>query len=88
MATIPHRVCMQCGFVGYPKTVTPGHILLELLAWCLFIIPGLLYSLWRHAARHQACPQCGAKGMIPKTSPVAQRFLQSLSQPSPPAPPT
>jgi hypothetical protein len=40
-------ICQDCGAQGTPKSHTRGSILIELVLWLLFIIPGLLYSLWR-----------------------------------------
>lgn len=68
-------VCTSCGSVGYPQTVTPGYILIEIALWLVFILPGLLYSIWRLSARHQACGVCGQKTIIPVDSPMAQKIL-------------
>lgn len=71
------RYCTNCGVVAYPKTVTPGSIGIELLLWLFFIIPGLIYSIWRLAAQHKACPSCGARNMISLNSPVAMQHISS-----------
>lgn len=51
--------CHQCGGQGRPALYTPDSILIEIVLWLCFIIPGLLYSLWRHAARKKVCSYCG-----------------------------
>jgi hypothetical protein len=42
----------------------------ELLLWLLLILPGMLYSLWRHTARYKGCPTCAEPRMIPLDSPA------------------
>lgn len=66
-----HLYCKTCGTVAKPSTETPGSILIELVLWCCFIVPGLVYSLWRHNKRHAACPKCGSADLIPADSPLA-----------------
>lgn len=72
---ISGRLCTNCLHQGWPKTVTPGSIVIELFLWLCFLLPGLVYSLWRLTARHQACPSCGARNMIPANSPAAKKLL-------------
>lgn len=67
--------CPTCGSVGAPTTRTKGSFLIEVLLWCCFIIPGVIYSLWRVTSREKACPACGASGMIPVDSPKAKERL-------------
>jgi len=57
--------CPRCGFDGYPKIVTPGSFAIEVVLWLFFLLPGLIYSIWRLSARHKACPKCGEKSPIP-----------------------
>ena len=65
--------CTHCGTQAKPKKKTPGSFLIELFLWCFFIVPGLIYSLWRVSNKKQVCPTCGAEHMVPLSSPVAQR---------------
>lgn len=76
------HLCTHCGYLGEPCSITKGHILFELFLWLLMILPGLIYSAWRHASRYQGCPKCAAAGMIPESSPVAQRFIKDLAPPA------
>lgn len=68
--------CVACGSVANPRTYTKGSFLIEVALWLCFLVPGLLYSLFRLATRYRGCPACGAPGMIPVTSPIAQQALQ------------
>lgn len=62
---------MRCGHAGPLKQYTPGSFGMELLLWCL-ILPGLLYSLWRHLTRYSGCERCWSRETIPVDSPVGQ----------------
>lgn len=73
-------VCTRCLSTGSPKSITPGSIWLELLLWLLFLIPGVIYSVWRITARYKGCLACGAREIIPLASPAAQRLLGNAPQ--------
>jgi hypothetical protein len=47
------RICPNCGHEGRGLWIRPGSGALEGLGYLCFIVPGLLYSLWRssHAYR-------------------------------------
>ena len=69
-------VCKACGWSGYPKTVTEGSTAIELVLWLFLLVPGLVYSIWRLTTRHQACPTCGGKILVPASSPGGRAALQ------------
>ena len=69
-------VCTACGHVGSSKTITKGHFALEVILWLCFLVPGFIYSVWRHTSRYEACPVCGNSNLLPKTAPMAQKFLR------------
>ena len=71
-------ICPNCGNIGSPKTVTEGSILIELVLWICFIIPGVIYSLWRLTTRHKACSSCGAANLIPLDSPMGRKLRSEL----------
>lgn len=68
-------ICSQCGHVGNSSTGVKGSFLIEIVLWLCFIIPGLIYSLWRSTSRYKKCPVCGSTNMIPVDSPVGQKLL-------------
>lgn len=70
------RVCLHCGFVGRPATITGGNIGTEIVLWLFFLLPGVIYSIWRLSSRHQACPKCEARNMVPVDSPAALRLAR------------
>lgn len=69
------QLCMQCGTVAYMKRYMKGSLATEILLWLFFLLPGVIYSIWRHASVYWGCPQCASPNMIPLTSPVAKKFL-------------
>lgn len=69
-------ICSNCGYVGYPKRVTKGSMGIEIVLWLFFIIPGVIYSLWRGSSKFKACPSCGAQNMIPLDTPNGRKLLQ------------
>ena len=69
-------VCTSCGYIGYAKTVTKGSFFIELVLWLCFLIPGLIYSIWRLTTKCKACPSCNQATIIPADSPMAKKFLE------------
>ena len=69
------RFCLTCHSVGNPKTETRGSILIEIVLWLCFLVPGLVYSLWRLTTRRKVCRQCGSAQLVPVTSPAARKAL-------------
>lgn len=68
-------VCTQCHYVGEPKGAIGGNGCIEVILWLCFIIPGLIYSIWRSSSRHKVCPKCGNKSLIPIDSPKAKSIM-------------
>lgn len=66
-----HMHCTVCGFEGEPESRTPGSMAIEVVLWLCFLLPGLIYSIWRLNKRHAACAKCGSGLLIPCDSPRA-----------------
>jgi hypothetical protein len=75
------RLCTICGFAGYPVKEKPGSVGMEILLFCLFIVPGLFYALWRwKAPGDNRCPSCRSLNtMIPLDSIKGKRLLDDLT---------
>ncbi len=54
--------CGRCGYEGPAEPRAPGKIWLEAVFWVIFVVPGLLYHLWRLLGRRYVCPRCKAEG--------------------------
>lgn len=66
--------CLACGTEAPAKVVTRGSLLIEIVLWMCFIIPGVIYSLWRSGARQNVCTSCGSSQVIPPDSPNARKL--------------
>ncbi len=71
-------ICRDCGTVGTPKTKTQGHLLIEIILWCCWLIPGLIYTIWRHTTRSKVCSECGSKDIVGRHTPVGQKIAADL----------
>jgi len=72
-------ICSNCGYIGKPKNVVEGSIFIEIILWLAFIIPGVVYSIWRETSgRKKICPKCRAPNMIPLDSPRGKRLIQEF----------
>jgi hypothetical protein len=72
---IQMSVCTACHFVGKPKPKGSGAI--ELVLWLFYLIPGLIYHLWRHGGGNK-CPECGGAAMIPAHTPRGKELLAKI----------
>lgn len=70
-------VCKECGYQGSSKRKVKGSLLMEIILWCLFIIPGLIYSIWRFTSAHSVCASCGKDSIIPENSPLGLKLTAS-----------
>lgn len=75
------HVCTACGSRCIPATKTGGHFAIELILWLCFLIPGLIYSIWRLGSRQKACPACGSTALVPVNSPVGRRIIDPQTRP-------
>lgn len=57
--------CPRCKYQGKAKRAMKGSFVIELVLWCFFIIPGVIYSLWRLTTKSKVCPDCGEDKLIP-----------------------
>jgi hypothetical protein len=82
-AQIPSNayVCRNCEQLVSPNTGRQGSCLIEIVLWLLFLIPGLIYTLWRFSRSNQTCPVCGAVNtMVPANTQAGREIASRLSQ--------
>jgi hypothetical protein len=53
-----------------------GSIITELFLWFMFLLPGIIYSIWRANTKYYGCPSCTQKTMIPASSPRGQQLIK------------
>lgn len=68
-------ICSSCGQVGSSKNAIKGNGLIEIILWLCFLIPGLIYSIWRSSSRHKACAVCGSTSLVPIDTPIGKKML-------------
>ncbi|MFZ2445488.1 MAG: hypothetical protein WAW37_03950 [Syntrophobacteraceae bacterium] len=53
-------ICPSCNYVGESGNIAKGSRKMEITLWCCFIVPGMLYTMWRRSrdGQYQGCPQC------------------------------
>ncbi len=73
-------ICTSCNTIGKPIKITKGSILIEIVLWLSFLVPGLIYSIWRVSSRYKACPECNQATMIPVSTPRGEQLLRSINQ--------
>lgn len=76
-ANSPDMICMDCGTTGAGKDQIKGNGLIELILWLCFIIPGLIYSIWRSASKTRVCSVCQGK-VIQLDTPRGQQLYKQF----------
>ena len=74
-------ICTTCGAqTDIPQSKTRGSFVIEVVLWLAFVIPGLLYSLWRQSTRQKVCPTCGNATLIVTNTPDGRKFAARFSE--------
>jgi hypothetical protein len=66
--------CPACGAVGLARLERKGSGFMNLALLLFFIIPGILYWVWRQTNRAEVCVNCSQRGLIPANSPRAMEL--------------
>lgn len=68
-------LCTQCGSITSPRRVVPGSVWITLILLVCFVVPGLIYIIWRHTSTYSACFNCGSRNLMPTNTPFAQEII-------------
>lgn len=84
-------ICKVCGTVQHEKAALPGSGWIELVLWLCYIIPGVIYSIWRRSKRQVACVSCRSREVLDVNTPVGkslvnQYYPDGLPEVAPPPP--
>lgn len=71
-------ICKQCGTVHDGARNLPGNGWIELVLWLAYLVPGLIYSIWRRSKSRLTCGACGSRDLVPLDSPVGRRLRAEL----------
>lgn len=70
-----HWLCTQCGAqTSAPLRVAPGSSWVTLVLAVPFVVPAIVYAVWRHTSRRDSCPTCGHAQLIPADAPLARTW--------------
>ncbi len=72
------RYCTRCGSVAEFKHYRHGSELACFLLFLIGAIPGIIYYIWMRSTGYYGCRRCGAREIVPVSSPVAQRSLTEI----------
>jgi hypothetical protein len=76
--TPPVTICQTCGHVGDPETMRVTHMVVGGLLCLAGLLPGLIYFAVM-GSRYPRCASCGNRRcLVPATSPVGRRLLETL----------
>jgi hypothetical protein len=75
-------ICRKCGQIGPHELNKKGKLSTEVILWLLFMLPGLIYSIWRRTGRYFACRACGTHHIVPLDSELGREVLKGKG-PSP-----
>ncbi|MFA6518245.1 MAG: hypothetical protein WCV93_01175 [Candidatus Shapirobacteria bacterium] len=73
-------VCRNCGYIGEADKKVSGSFLVEVLLWCLFILPGIIYSISRYAKKVLICPECEKETLIPTSSKMGIKLVRDMGR--------
>lgn len=79
-ASTKELICTACGTVGSGKDKAAGSFLIEVILWICFIVPGLIYSIWRLSSGNKVCTACGNPTLIPTDTPKGQELLKQRTR--------
>lgn len=73
-------ICTTCYKVGNSVKKTPGSIWIEIILWLFFLLPGVIYSVWRLMSKKEVCQSCGNPTLIPIDTPKGQELFRKHKQ--------
>ncbi len=75
----PELICKDCGSLVSGEEHKKGSGSIEIVLWLLFLLPGLIYSMWRTSGDLKHCEVCKSINLIPQNSPEGERIRSRLA---------
>ncbi len=72
-------VCRSCGrYASVPGQRMPGNLVLEVLLWLFYLIPGIIYSVWRRQDSNAVkfCVGCNGTDLLPVVTTEGQEVFR------------
>lgn len=76
-------LCMECGCQRDPIIAKRGFLVIELFMWLMYILPGIIYSIWRRVRTQQVCSNCRTPSIVLTSSSRAMGMMALLKAYSP-----
>ena len=71
-------VCMECGCQRDPIDAKRGLLVIEIFMWLLYIIPGVIYSIWRRVRKQKVCSKCRNPSVVLTSSSRAMGVMRLM----------
>ena len=87
------RICTHCGTANRGQRALSGSGWIELVLWLFWLLPGLIYSIWRRTGT-KTCHACGRRDLVGLQTPAGRKLVREYHPdglppaPPPPPPPT
>ena len=80
-------ICKTCETIQTSKLRGSGWV--ELILWLCYLVPGLIYSIWRRSSNRSVCTACGSPALITADLLIGRRLVQrrypdGIPKPKPP----
>ena len=71
------KTCTNCG-ATCQEGLMKGSGWIEVILWLCYIVPGLIYSIWRRSGEQSICPTCKKETLIPAVTASATSNSQRV----------
>ena len=72
-------LCLECGCQREPVMANRGMLIIELFMWLLYILPGVIYSIWRRVRKQEICPNCRTPSVVLTSSSRAMNMMRLMN---------
>ena len=74
----PKYYCNACHNFT-PHALKKGNGWIELVLYLMYIVPGIIYSIWRRSGAPNVCPLCRAASLVPAAvaKPISANVMQN-----------
>jgi hypothetical protein len=71
-------ICRNCGNIGFSKEVIKGSLWITIILLFFYILPGIIYEIWRGTTKVFCCPKCNSQSIIPANTPAARKIEEEF----------
>ena len=74
-------ICQNCGQAGVAEKTLKGHFLITLILLLCYVLPGIVYMIWRRTGLKNRCAKCHSENLVPEGSAVGRELISSRITP-------